>query len=159
VLWLRDEEPANFDRVASVLLPKDYIRLRLTGERATDASDAAGTLFLDLRSRTWSAEVLTALDVPADWLPPVMEGPEPSGNVLADVAGELGLPRGIPVAAGGGDNAAAAIGTAITRGGLLSSSIGTSGVLFAHVDDAVIDPSDGSTPSRTPCPMRIACLP
>jgi xylulokinase len=141
VLWLRDEEPANYERVASVLLPKDYVRLRLTGERATDASDAAGTLFLDLRRRTWSPEVLAALGVPADWLPPVLEGPEPSGDVLADVADELGLPRGIPVAAGGGDNAAAAIGTAITSGGLLSSSIGTSGVLFAHADDAAVDPS------------------
>lgn len=141
VLWLRDEEPANYERVAIVVLPKDYVRLRLTGELATDASDAAGTLFLDLRARTWSREVLDALEVPADWLPPVLEGPEPSGTVTAEVADELGVPPRIPVAAGGGDNAAAAIGTGVTRGGLLSSSIGTSGVLFAHADEAVVDAS------------------
>ncbi len=124
-----------------VLLPKDYVRLRLTGELATDAADAAGTLFLDLRARTWSAEVLDALDIPPAWLPRVLEGPEPSGAVTDDVATAVGLPSGIPVAAGGGDNAAAAVGTGITRPGLLSSSIGTSGVLFAHSDEVAIDPS------------------
>ncbi|MGZ8651795.1 MAG: xylulokinase [Actinomycetota bacterium] len=141
VLWLRDEEPANYERVAKVLLPKDYVRLKLADEFATDASDAAGTLFLDLRERTWSPEVLDALDVPAEWLPPVLEGPDFTGTVSAGVAGELGLPTGIPVAAGGGDNAAAAVGTAVTRTGLMSSSIGTSGVLFAHADEAAVDPS------------------
>lgn len=141
VLWLRDEEPANYERVAHVLLPKDYVRYRLAHELATDASDAAGTLFLDLRERTWSSEVLKALDVPAEWLPTVFEGPETTGAIPADVAAELGLPAGIPVAAGGGDNAAAAVGTAVTREGLMSSSIGTSGVLFAHADTCAVDPS------------------
>ena len=141
VLWLRDEEPASFDRVATVLLPKDYIRWRLTGDFATDASDAAGTLFLDLRQRTWSSEILDALGLPADWLPPVLESPQPAGALMASVAAELGLPAEIPVAAGAGDNAAAAIGTAITRAGLMSSSIGTSGVLFSHADDPAVDPS------------------
>jgi xylulokinase len=141
VLWLRDEEPSNYDRVARVLLPKDYVRMRLTGDVATDAADAAGTLFLDLRKRTWSGEILDALDVPADWLPPVLEGPQPTGTVAAGVADDVGIPMGIPVAAGGGDNAAAAIGTAVTREGLMSSSIGTSGVLFAHADEATVDPS------------------
>jgi xylulokinase len=141
VLWLRDEEPADFDRVASVLLPKDYVRWKLGAELATDVSDAAGTLFLDLRKRTWSREILEALDVPAEWLPPVFESPERAGGVTADVADEIGLSPGVPVAAGGGDNAAAAIGTAVTRDGVLSSSIGTSGVLFANVDEAAVDPS------------------
>lgn len=141
VLWLRDEEPANFERVAHVLLPKDYVRYRLAGELATDASDAAGTLFLDLRERRWSAEVLEALDVPAEWLPAVFESPEPTGIIAGDVAAELGLPSGITVAAGGGDNAAAAIGTAVTHGGRMSSSIGTSGVLFAHSQECAVDPS------------------
>ena len=141
VLWLRDEEPANFDRVASVLLPKDYVRWRLAGELATDASDAAGTLFLDLRKRAWSLEVLEALDVPAAWLPPVLESPDTTGAVTSGVAEDLGLPGAVPIAAGGGDNAAAAIGTAITRDGVMSSSIGTSGVLFAHADEAAVDPS------------------
>ena len=141
VLWLRDEEREHYERVATVLLPKDYVRLRLTGERATDASDAAGTLFLDLRERTWSAEVLEALGVPPTWLPTVLEGPDRSGEITASVAAELGLAGPIPVAAGGGDNAAAAIGTAVTREGVISSSIGTSGVLFAHADEAAVDPS------------------
>jgi xylulokinase len=141
VLWLRDEEPEAFARVEHMLLPKDYVRLRLTGELATDAADAAGTLFLDLRARTWSAEVLDALEIPAAWLPRVLEGPDRSGAVTEEIATALGLPPGIPVAAGGGDNAAAAIGTGITRPGLLSSSIGTSGVLFAHTNEAAIDPS------------------
>jgi xylulokinase len=141
VLWLRDEEPDNFAKIASVLLPKDYVRLRLTGELATDASDAAGTLLFDLRDRAWSSEVLDALEVPAGWLPPILEGPDRSGAITNDVALDLGLPAGIPVAAGGGDNAAAAIGTAVTREGLMSSSIGTSGVLFAHAEEVAIDPS------------------
>ncbi|MGZ6545356.1 MAG: xylulokinase [Actinomycetota bacterium] len=141
VLWLRDEEPANHERVAHVLLPKDYIRYRLSRELATDASDASGTLFLDLRSRSWSSEVLRALDVPVDWLPPVLESTQPTGSVTDTVADELGLPTGVPIAAGGGDNAAAAIGTAVTHDGLMSSSIGTSGVLFAHADDCTIDAS------------------
>ena len=111
MLWLRDEEPANYERVAHVLLPKDYIRYRLSGELATDASDASGTLFLDLRSRGWSSEVLRALDVPSDWLPPVLESTQQTGSVTDAVADGLGLPTGVPIAAGGGDNAAAAIGT------------------------------------------------
>jgi xylulokinase len=139
VLWLRDEEPAAYERVVRVLLPKDHVRLRLTGEAATDAADASGTLFMDLRARAWSLEVLDALEVPASWLPRIAEGPEVTGTVRDDVAEELGLPAGIPVAAGGGDNAAAAIGTAITREGLMSSSIGTSGVLFAHADEAAVE--------------------
>jgi xylulokinase len=141
VLWLRDEEPANFERVAHILLPKDYIRYRLSGELATDASDATGTLFLDLRSRRWSSEVLQALGVPEEWLPPVLESAQPTGTVTDAVATELGLPPGVPIAAGGGDNAAAAIGAAVTHEGLMSSSIGTSGVLFAHTDECTIDTS------------------
>jgi xylulokinase len=141
ILWLRDEEPEAYERVEQVLLPKDFIRRRLTGEFATDASDAAGTLLLDLAARDWSGEVLDALDLPARWLPSVYESPEQTGVVSDEVAREVGLPGGVPVAAGGGDNAAAAIGTAVTRGGVMSSSIGTSGVLFAHADETTIDPS------------------
>ena len=141
VLWLRDEEPENYSRVACVLLPKDYVRLRLTGEYATDVSDAAGTLLLDVRERDWSVEILEALEIPGEWLPEVYEGPEESGELHGGVAKELGLPSGLPVAAGGGDNAAAAVGTGIVREGLLSSSVGTSGVLFAHTDRFSPDPS------------------
>ena len=141
ILWLRDEEPENYSRVARVLLPKDYVRLRLTGEYATDASDAAGTLLLDMRERDWSAEILQALEMPSEWMPEVYEGPESTGELNGEVAEELGLPPGIPVAAGGGDNAAAAVGVGVVEGGLLSSSVGTSGVLFAATDSFTPDPS------------------
>jgi xylulokinase len=141
ILWLRDEEPRAYERVASVLLPKDYVRLRLTGERATDASDASGTLLLDLKERTWSGEILDALEIPIGWLPPVFEGPDRTGQVRQDISSELGLQHQLPVAAGGGDNAAAAVGNGIIRDGLASCSIGTSGVLFAHSDTLAPDPS------------------
>ncbi|HZB83757.1 MAG TPA: xylulokinase [Rubrobacteraceae bacterium] len=131
VLWLRDKEPENYSKVTHVLLPKDYVRLQLTGEFATDASDASGTLFLDMGSRNWSSEILDTLEIPMEWLPKVYEGDERAGQLRRSVAGELGLPEGIPVAAGGGDNAAAAVGIGIIESGLLSSSVGTSGVLFA----------------------------
>ena len=141
LLWLARHEPDAYARVASVLLPKDYVRYELTGERATDASDAAGTLLLDVRARDWSDEVLDALEVPRDWLPRVYEGPEVTGVVRDEVAEALGLPRGLPVAAGGGDNAAAAVGVGVVREGSVSTSIGTSGVLFAHRDEFTPDPS------------------
>jgi xylulokinase len=141
VLWLRDEELECYARVAHVLLPKDYVRLRLTRELATDASDAAGTLFLDLRERRWSDAILDALEIPESWLPTVCESPETTGAVPADVATALGMQPRINVAAGGGDNAAAAVGTGIVHNGVLSSSIGTSGVLFAHTETATPDPS------------------
>ena len=140
ILWLRNHEPKRYARLARVLLPKDYIRLKLTGQAASDASDAAGTLLLDLRARDWSDEILQALDIPREWLPEVVEGPEVTGGLLPDVAAELGLPAGVPVVAGGGDNAAAAVGTGVVRAGAISSSIGTSGVLFAHADEIALDP-------------------
>lgn len=140
ILWLRNHEPANYARIARVLLPKDYIRLRLTGQYAADASDAAGTLLLDLRARDWSDEILGALEIPRAWLPRVAEGPEVTGGLLPEVAADLGLPAGLPVVAGGGDNAAAAVGTGVVRGGVVSSSIGTSGVLFAHAETIALDP-------------------
>ena len=140
-MWLRDEEPQNYSRVSGVLLPKDYVRLRLTAEYATDASDAAGTLLLNVRERGWSAEILDALEIPREWMPEVYEGPEETGELSSDVAAELGLPSGIPVAAGGGDNAAAAVGVGVVEGGLLSSSVGTSGVLFAASEGFIGDPS------------------
>jgi len=141
ILWLRDEEPDHYARVRRVLLPKDYMRYRLTGELATDASDASGTLLLDMDERNWSPEILEALDIPAAWLPQVFEGPETTGRAATGPARSLGLPAGVPVAAGGGDNAVAAVGTGIVKAGLLSSSIGTSGVLFAHTAEFTPDPT------------------
>src|SRR3954454_1965389 len=141
IRWLANHEPDGCARVASVVLPKDYVRLRLTGEHATDASDASGTLLLDVRARDWSSEILDALEIPREWMPRVHEGPEVSGTLRDAVAAELGLPAGLPVAAGGGDNAAAAVGVGVVREGALSSSIGTSAVLFAHRDAFAPDPS------------------
>jgi len=141
VLWLREAEPASYARLTHLLLPKDFIRLRLAGEYATDASDASGTLLLDLRRRTWSEEILNALELPREWLPNVYEGPDETGRLLVDVAAELGLPAGIPIAAGGGDNAAAAVGCGVVEEGIASSSIGTSGVLFAYTPQFTPDPS------------------
>jgi xylulokinase len=140
ILWLRQEEPEAYARVRRVLLPKDYVRLRLTGEYATDVSDASGTLLLDLRRRTWSDEMLDALEIPRGWLPSVFESPQVPGAISDGAATATGLPAGLPVAAGAGDNAAAAVGNGIVREGLLSSSIGTSGVVFASSDTARIDP-------------------
>ena len=141
ILWLRDEEPKSYERVAAVLLPKDYIRHELTGEKATDVSDAAGSLLLDLEARTWSSEILQALEIPEQWLPSVHESPQRTGGLRNEIATHLGLPPGLPVAAGAGDNAAAAVGNGIIRDGLASCSIGTSGVLFAHSDAIACDPS------------------
>jgi xylulokinase len=140
LLWLRDREPDAFARIARVLLPKDYLRLVLTGELATDVSDASGTLFLDVGKRRWSPEILDRLEVAAEWLPPVRESPEVTASLGPGISSRLGVSV-IPVAAGAGDNAAAAIGTGIVQEGRLSSSIGTSGVLFAHAGAFNPDPS------------------
>jgi xylulokinase len=140
ILWLRNHESEHYASVARVLLPKDYIRLLLTGVAAADASDAAGTLLLDLKTRDWSDEILKKLEIPREWLPRVYEGPEVTGTLRPEIAQALGLPAGLPVAAGGGDNAAAAVGTGVVRAGVVSSSIGTSGVLFAHSDTIALDP-------------------
>jgi xylulokinase len=131
VLWLRDQEPDAYARVKHLLLPKDYVRLRLTAEYATDASDASGTLLLDIRRRDWSVAILNALDIPRQWLPRVYEGPDQTGVVTSSAALETGLDAGIPVAAGAGDNAAAAVGLGIVSSKAASVSIGTSGVVFA----------------------------
>lgn len=141
ILWLRRHEPDHYAQLAHVLLPKDYVRLLLTGHYATDASDAAGTLLLDLQARDWSDELLQRLDIPREWLPGVYEGPAVTGRLRADVAVSLGIPAGLPVVAGGGDNAAAAVGTGIIRSGAISASIGTSGVVFAHSDTLRFDPA------------------
>jgi xylulokinase len=140
VLWLREHEPEAYARMAHLLLPKDYIRYQLTGDLASDVSDAAGTLLLDLKARDWSDDILQALDIPRAWLPKVYEGPEVTGRLRDDVASALGLPRGLPVIAGGGDNAAAAVGNGVIREGSITSSLGTSGVLFAHSDEIRLDP-------------------
>lgn len=141
LLWIRNHEPELWARIARVLLPKDYIRLALTGEAITDPSDASGTLLFDVGRRAWSDELIGALELPRGWFPSVAEGTERAGELRADVAAELGLPAGLPVAAGGGDNAAAAVGAGILAPGRISSSIGTSGVVFADQPRFAPDPS------------------
>lgn len=127
LLWLRRHEPESYARIARIMLPKDYVRLRLTGEWATDVADASGTLLLDVARRRWSSDVLEALELDPAILPPLLESPEVSGTTIAfdDVS------TGIPVAAGAGDCAAAALGVGIDRPGPLSIVMGTSGVVFA----------------------------
>ncbi len=138
ILWLRRNFPELYSKVRKILLPKDYIRLCLTGEYATDVSDASGTLLLDLRSRDWSREVLEKLDLDFDLFPKVYESPEITGFLKEEIAESLGISK-VPVIAGGGDNAAGAIGTGIISPGLASSSIGTSGVVLTYETKPNID--------------------
>lgn len=139
LLWVRENEPANWDRVRSVLLPKDYIRLRLTGEKASDVADSSGTLYFDVRNRRYSSEVISALGLDADLFPPVFESIELTGTVSAAAAAETGLREGTKVVAGAGDNAAGAVGMGIVKPGMLSATIGTSGVIFAVTDKPKLD--------------------
>lgn len=143
ILWLRNQEPEAYARVRHILLPKDFIRFRLSGALATDASDAAGTLLLDLVERDWSKEILAALDIPKTWLPRVCEGPDITGHITSEGARASGLPEGLPVIAGGGDNAAAAIGSGVVGEGSGFVSLGTSGVVFVASENPKIDP-DGA---------------
>jgi xylulokinase len=137
LLWLRRHEPDTFGRIARVMLPKDHVRLRLTGEWATDVADASGTLLLDVARRRWSDEMLDALELPGDWLPPALESPAASGAA----SGPCGtVPEGTPVAAGAGDCAAAALGVGVCRPGALSVVLGTSGVVFAALPGFVAEP-------------------
>lgn len=140
VLWLRNNEKKNFDKTTKILLPKDYVRYRMTGEFATEVSDASGTLLLDVRKRKWSQPLLNALDLDSDLLPEVYESDEVSGVLSKVVASQLGLPPGIPVVGGGGDQAAGAVGNGIVKKGAVSATMGTSGVVFAHSDEVQIDP-------------------
>jgi xylulokinase len=140
MLWVRQHDPAQWEKTKKFLLPKDYIRFRLTGEYASEVSDASGTLLFDVTKRTWSKEMLSALEIDASLLPSVHESPEVSAQVRADVAAELGLPAGTPVVGGGGDQAAGAVGNGVVRAGLVSSTIGSSGVVFAHSDAPALDP-------------------
>ena len=149
ILWLREHEPENYEQVKQVLLPKDYVRFRLTGEFATEVSDASGTLLLDVKARQWSRELLSRLEIDPDLLPKVYESEEVSGTLTSTAADLMGLPAGIPVVGGGGDQAASAIGNGIVSRGVISATMGTSGVVFAHSDEVQIDDEDAFTHSVT----------
>ena len=140
ILWTRRHEPAHWDRVRQVLLPKDYVRYRLSGQYATEVSDAAGTLLLDVANRRWSTELLGKLDLDPSLLPPCYESFEVSAKVGRIGAEATGLAEGTPVVGGGGDQPAGAVGTGIVRPGAVSAAMGTSGVVFAHTDQAGFDP-------------------
>jgi xylulokinase len=140
LLWVRTHEPEIWRRVRHVLLPKDYVRFRLSGEYAIDVADASGTLMLDVARRRWSDELLNAVDIDRRMLPAVFESPAICARVTAEAATSTGLATGTPIVAGAGDQAAGAIGMGITRPGAVSATIGTSGVVFAATDRPALDP-------------------
>ena len=140
IIWVRENEREVFEKTHKVLLPKDYIRFRLTGTFATEVSDASGTTLFDVRNRCWSEEVLSSLRIPRELMPDVFESPEISGKVISSAASLTGLPAGTPVAGGGGDQAAGAVGNGIVREGIISSTLGTSGVIFGSCDEVKVEP-------------------
>jgi xylulokinase len=139
-VWLRRNEPDNFRRTRHLLLPKDYLRLRLTGEYATDVSDASGTLLFDVARRRWSEEVARELEIPLNWLPAAAESTEVTSVLSEEAAMALGLRPGVPVVGGAGDQAAGGVGSGAVEPGIVTSSVGTSGVIFAATPRPVIDP-------------------
>jgi xylulokinase len=140
ILWVKENEPEVFAKASHVLLPKDYVRYKLTGEYAMDKADGAGTVLFDLHARDWSDEILSELDIPRAWMPRTFEGPEFTGYVTPEAAALTGLRPGTPVAAGGGDQAAGAVGMGAVEPGVVSLTLGTSGVIFATTPSALIEP-------------------
>ncbi|MBI3734512.1 MAG: xylulokinase, partial [Chloroflexi bacterium] len=140
IVWVREHEPEVYARIAHVLLPKDYVRYCLTGAYATEVSDASGTALLDVRRRQWSPEMLTALDIPRRWLSDCFESPLVSAHLSAEAARATGLLAGTPVAGGGGDQAAGAVGAGIVQEGIVSVTLGTSGVVFAASNQFRLEP-------------------
>jgi len=140
ILWVQENEPEVYAKARHVLLPKDAIRLQLTGEYAMDKADGSGTVLFDLKKRAWSTEVLAALGIPAGWMPPTFEGPEFTGTITKAAASATGLKEGTPVAAGGGDQAAQAVGVGAVEAGVVALTVGTSGVVFATTPSALVEP-------------------
>jgi xylulokinase len=140
ILWLRNKEPENFEQLAKVLLPKDDVRRRLTGEMATEVSDASGMLLLDVEKRAWSKKLLKKLDLDESLLATVYESEQVTGKLRQELADELGLSTDCVVVGGAGDCAANAVGTGVVKKGILSTSVGSSGVMFVHCDKMQVDP-------------------
>jgi xylulokinase len=140
LLWVQQNEPAVYRKARHVLLPKDYIRYRLTGDYAMDKADGSGTILFDLKARTWSQEILSSLGIDPAWMPPTFEGSEFTGKLTAEAARVTGLNAGTPVAAGGGDQAAQAVGVGAVETGIVALTVGTSGVVFATTPSALIEP-------------------
>ncbi|MHB8135618.1 MAG: xylulokinase [Anaerolineaceae bacterium] len=140
ILWVAENEPEVYAKVKHVLLPKDYIRFRLTGDFGMDKADGSGTVLFDLQKRTWSEEILSTLEIPRDWMPQTYEGPEFTGVVSKTASMTTGLAFNTPVAAGGGDQAAQAVGVGAVAPGIIGLTVGTSGVIFAATPSALIEP-------------------
>ncbi len=140
ILWVRDEEPDIYARTRHILLPKDYIRLKLSGDYAMDRAGGSGTILFDLAQRTWSEELLAGLDIPSEWLPRTYEGPEVTGTISFQAAAETGLRAGTPIVGGGGDQAAQAVGVGVVTPGIVALTLGTSGVVFAATKEPLIEP-------------------
>ena len=140
ILWVQENEPDVYAKVRHILLPKDYIRYKLTDEFALDKADGAGTVLFDLKLRNWSVEILGKLGIDPNWMPPTFEGPDFTGRVTPAAAAATGLKTGIPVAAGGGDQAAGAVGVGAVNVGVVALTVGTSGVVFAPTDSPLIEP-------------------
>lgn len=141
IVWVRNHEPQVYSRIAKVLLPKDYIRYKLTGTFAAEVSDASGTALFDVAKRQWSDEMLAAVDIPRAWMADCSESVDITSHVSAEAASLMGLRAGTPVAGGGGDQAAGAVGSGIVEPGVVSSTVGTSGVVFAFAETPAVDPA------------------
>jgi len=139
ILWLRRNEPEAYRNVAKILLPKDYLRYKLTGEFASEVTDNSGTSLFDVETRKWSPEILKKLQIKPDWLAPVFESPDITGKVTPEAANLTGLPEGLPVVAGAGDQAASGCGNGVVSKGIISATLGTSGVVFAFSDKVLKD--------------------
>ncbi len=139
-VWLKNQEPENFKKTKTLCLPKDYVRFRLTGEMAMEVSDGAGTLLFNVKERQWSNEILDALGIPQDWMPPLHESTDVCGQITSEVAALTGLKEGTPVVGGGADNACGATGTGVVVEGRMLASLGTSGVILAPSDTPQTDP-------------------
>lgn len=140
ILWVKENEPEVYSKAAHVLLPKDFVRYKLTGDFGMDKADGAGTVLMNLKQRDWSEEVLSALEIPRRWMPPLYEGTQVTGTVTEATAVATGLKAGTPVMAGGGDQAAQAVGVGAVKEGVIALTLGTSGVVFATTGGAFIEP-------------------
>ncbi len=140
ILWLSDVEPHNYKKIFKILLPKDYIRYKLSGTYATEVSDASGTALFNVKDRKWSDEIIKGLSINKDFLPPVFESSRISSYVSKEASEITGILQGVPIVGGGGDQAAGAVGSGIVHEGIISDYLGTSGVVFAHSDTPVYDP-------------------
>jgi xylulokinase len=158
IVWLRDEEPANYERLARFLNPKDYIRLLLTGEHATDVSEGSGTGLFDVMNRRWSTDLLARLDIPLSMVPRAVESHEVTSTLLDSVADDLGLPRGLPVVGGGGDGVIQTTGSGLVDPGIAQTIIGTAGIAACALDSCAPNPGGRLQVFCNNAPGRWHCM-